>query len=932
MSTPTQSPFALESSRAPDDSRAPRRLPLILVAVAGVAFSLGLFFLVRNADQRRLAAEFARRADVPATALQREIDDHRHLLQSIDAFYFSSRDVDRREFRGFTRDALQRLSGLLALEWAPRVALAHRAAHEQAVRREGYSLYQILDLAASGQPVRAAHRAEYLPVVYAEPASQLVELGRDLGTHADFQAAMIRACDSAAPAASAPYWRRAGTNQLWTYRLFTAVYTNLVPHRTPDERRRHLAGYAVAVVDLQGLLQGAWGKLKETDTRGVAWQLFESAEDPTVAQGARLLQRSPDWEQEKRGAEDVLADLPLDVAGRHWRLRCHPTAAYMSAHGSGRRWAVLGGGLLATALLTAYLSTTLGRAARVQQLVVERTTELARSHQELQTEFLRRQRTETELATERHLIDALLDTLSDHIYFKDRASKFIRINRSMAEMFKLSSPAEAVGKTDFDYFTAEHAQRAFDDEQEILRTGRPMIGREEMETWPDGTVTWVSTTKQCLRDKDGAIIGTFGLSRDITPRKRAERRLEVQYMVARTLAEAATFNAAAPLILQEICECLGWSLGALWNVDSSAGALRCVELWHAPALDAAEFVQVSRSRTFAAGVGLPGRVWSSAEPAWIRDVVVDANFPRAPYATKAGLHSAIGFPIRAGSQVLGVIEFFSRRIEQPDDDLLRMFAAVGNQIGQFAERKRMEQELAQQAQELQRSNEELEQFAYVASHDLQEPLRMIASYTQLLERRYKDQLDADAREFISFAVDGAARMQTLINDLLAYSRVGTRARTFTPTDCNDVLRRALKNLEIAVEESAASITHTPLPTVLGDATQLTQLLQNLIGNALKFRGGKPPVIHVSAELQGEGAAPEWRLAVRDEGIGIEPQYFERIFVIFQRLHGRDEYPGTGIGLAVCKKIVERHGGRIWVESAPGQGATFHFTVPKMVGP
>ncbi len=232
------------------------------------------------------------------------------------------------------------------------------------------------------------------------------------------------------------------------------------------------------------------------------------------------------------------------------------------------------------------------------------------------------------------------------------------------------------------------------------------------------------------------------------------------------------------------------------------------------------------------------------------------------------------------------------------------------------ERRRAEEDIRQ-------SNEELERFAYVASHDLQEPLRMVSSYTQLLAKRYVGRLDEDADDFIGFAVDGANRMHRLINDLLEYSRVGTRGRELEPTNAEEVLRTVLADLQVAIEESGARVTHDPLPTVMADPTQLRQLLQNLIGNALKYRGERPPQVHVGCRSNGGN---EWTISVRDNGIGIDPEHFERIFQIFQRLHGRNEYSGTGIGLAVCKKIVERHGGRIWVESEPGRGSTFLFTI------
>jgi PAS domain S-box-containing protein len=264
---------------------------------------------------------------------------------------------------------------------------------------------------------------------------------------------------------------------------------------------------------------------------------------------------------------------------------------------------------------------------------------------------------------------------------------------------------------------------------------------------------------------------------------------------------------------------------------------------------------------------------------------------------------------------------------EPLFDEAGVFAGYRGVGSDITDRKQAEIALREAHEELKRSNAELEQFAYVASHDLQEPLRMVSSYTQLLLRRFGERFDGDSREFMGYIVDGAARMKQLIEDLLAYSRVGTKGKEFREVQVEESLRRAVSNLRAAIEEAGAAVTWDALPAVMADDSQLTQLFQNLIGNALKFRSASVPRIHVFVSRQDPG----WHFMVRDNGIGIEPQYFERIFMVFQRLHNKAEYPGTGIGLAICKKVVERHGGRIWVESRPGDGSAFHFTLPKLQG-
>jgi PAS domain S-box-containing protein len=238
-------------------------------------------------------------------------------------------------------------------------------------------------------------------------------------------------------------------------------------------------------------------------------------------------------------------------------------------------------------------------------------------------------------------------------------------------------------------------------------------------------------------------------------------------------------------------------------------------------------------------------------------------------------------------------------------------------------RKKAEAVLLLTVRELNRSNEELGQFAYLASHDLQEPLRMVASYTQLLAKRYKGQLGPDADEFIAYAVDGANRMQRLIQDLLIYSRVGTKKAELKTASSEAALRLGMANLRGAIAESHAVVTHDPLPDVLADERELSQLFQNLVGNAIKYQSAGTPLVHISASANGTG---KWLFSVKDNGIGIEARYFDKIFGMFQRLHNREDFAGTGIGLAICKKIVERHGGNISVESQMGAGSTFRFAL------
>ncbi|GEM_PF-6314942 len=275
-------------------------------------------------------------------------------------------------------------------------------------------------------------------------------------------------------------------------------------------------------------------------------------------------------------------------------------------------------------------------------------------------------------------------------------------------------------------------------------------------------------------------------------------------------------------------------------------------------------------------------------------------------------------PANVGKEIL-IFDTIKLPLRSSQGDIMGVLG-VARDITDY---RRSEEKLVSAMKELERSNRELEHFAYIASHDLQEPLRMVVSYMQLIEKRYKDRLDSDADEFINFAVDGAKRMQELIDDLLTYSRVGSRPVEFNLVNCNEVVKEAMMNLKVMIEKDQASVTSDPLPVITGDKTQLLQLFQNLISNGIKFHGNRPGKVRISCISEKK----EWVFSVRDNGIGIDPKDHESVFLIFKRLHGRGEYSGTGIGLAVCRKVVERHGGRIWIESKAGEGATFYFTIP-----
>jgi PAS domain S-box-containing protein len=470
--------------------------------------------------------------------------------------------------------------------------------------------------------------------------------------------------------------------------------------------------------------------------------------------------------------------------------------------------------------------------------------------------------------------------------------------------------------------------------EQLVRGALNSVTGEKRFLNKSGSTIWVRRTMSIVRDAAGDPEFVISIVEDITSRKRIEQRQALEHAVTLMLADAPGISEVMPRVIQKVCETLDYAYGARRVFDIEHGVLHTMESWSDPTLVSDEFLRTSMQSVASRGGGLNRQVWLTSSPVWLAELAQEKTLRRREAALRSGLRSAFAVPILVGGGFYGVMEFCAREVRARDERVIEIAETIAKQVGQFIGRKQAElalreanAELTRKAQELVRSNSELEQFAYVASHDLQEPLRMVSSYTQLILRRYGDRLDGDAKEFMDFIVDGATRMKRLIEDLLAYSRVGTRGKELQPTDCETALKKALTNLRAAIEESHAVVTHDPLPTVAADDVQLVQLFQNLVGNAIKFRNHEAPRVHVSAEEQTES----WIFGVKDNGIGIDPQYFDRIFMVFQCLHAKGEYPGTGIGLAICKKVLERHGGRIWVESEPGKGSKFCFALPKKGG-
>lgn len=862
-------------SAAPDDTQmcAWRRAVLgiipIAVLFAGIACSFVGYRLITDLIRHDEALSFSLLAERQTLALQRQIEKNVETVRVLGGLFDFSETVSRGEFAIFTEQLLSRVDGVRALAWTPRIPKEELNDVKRLARRQGMPEYDFFEQGADGKRQPLTERSDYIPVLYFEPfETSKGAAGFDVGSNPVRRAAADQARDIGAAASTAPLKLISSTKDEFSFLVFRPVYRSNRMPETLTERRRLIAGYTAGVFLISDILSAALGTAAPTLTRIVVFDGVGKTRSATP-----IFDSFASRDDRSRGIGDIAREglvhrAQLTLPMRKWTVVITPAVSKVGSVQAFAGWMFLGAGVLVTFLVYGLLVSARMRNQVIKRQVVIRT-------EELEAEIAERKTIEGALKRSEQTYAKLAEMAPiGIIVFKDR--QVDQANLAAADLLGAASPQDLIGRRRQDFLKPEDRDKA------TLRWKKVTQGRT-LEAWEVETVrldgeTFPSLVRTERVAIDGNIYGIVVIE-DISKAQEAELAIRESEEKYRKLIE---FFPEGVLLSEQ---------GKITQINSAG-----LELY------GAKFESE-----------IIGREWMSLVKESHRDNMYERRRIMAEGKSVA--------PVELEMLKVDGTSFWARAQAMPihvsgQTFFMTVFADISG-------RKRAEQEILRTNSELVRSNEELAQFAYVASHDLKEPLRMVSSYCGLLEARYGEKLDEDGQKFIYYATDGAKRMQKLIDDLLLYSRVGRGGEAEEKVDLDAVVGDVLKVISESIRTSHATVTVGRLPVVLGFRTELSRLFQNLIGNAIKFRAEVPPIIRITCSKDDKGI----RICVADNGIGIAPEFREKVFGVFQRLHGRESYEGTGIGLAVCEKIVGQMGGDIRVEATEDGGSMFVFTIP-----
>lgn len=837
--------------------------------VLGVVLSIVGYRLINDLVRFEERSSFRVLAEQQASALQRRLERNIETVHALGGLFDASETVSRNEFTIFARQLLSRTTGVQALSWNPKVPREQLTDIKRLARQEGIEGYDFFEQNAEKQRQPLSGRSYYVPVLYVEPYdSNTGAVGYDVGSDPTRRMALDQARDLGEAVSSAPLKLVQLEKNEFAFLVFRPVYLNGKNPQTLSERRRNIRGYTVGVYRVADVLLAALGKEGPARTHVTIWDGSGEARSSRPIYNSDMSAEGEATLADVGTSSGLVHKAQLKLPRRNWTIVIRPADAFSSSINSNVAGIFLVAGAIVTLLVYGFLVSGRMRNQMIERQVISRTRELA-------AEIAERKGVEAALQ-ERERTYAKLSEMAPVgiLVFKNRIVD--QANRAAVNLLGADSPEDLIGRGRQEFLRPD----AWD---EATRRWRSVHKGRALESWEVETVRLDGVAFSSVIRTESVLINgqiyAIVVIEDVSLEQRAAQALRESEEKYRSLIEF--FPQGVLLSDQGIITQINPAGLKVYGAQDEKDVIG--RDWMTFVAEKHREKMLERRRTLSAG--------SSVEP-------VELEMKRVDGSVFWGRSQAM--PVQVSEETI----------------YMTVFADI-------TDRKLAEEEIRRANSELLRSNEELAQFAYVASHDLKEPLRMVSSYCGLLEARYSDKLDESGKKFIFYATDGARRMQTLIDDLLLYSRVGRGGETEAPVDLGPVVAEVVEMMSGSIRETGATINVDPLPVVSGFRGELVRLFQNLIGNAIKFRSEDVPEISIRCRETEKGVVIE----VVDNGIGIPPEHREKVFGVFQRLHNRDKYEGTGIGLAVCEKIVEQMGGEIGIEESAAGGSVFVITIP-----